>query len=270
MSLDYGLQPSFSEESSMKIAITRRVSPAINQCELTYLAHEPINYERACAQHQQYEDALRSLGMNVITLDAEADLPDSVFVEDVALVLDECAVMLNPGASSRRPEVASVEKTLAPYREIFRIQPPGTVDGGDILHVDRTIYVGLSSRSTEDAIEQIKAVLEPRGYQVRGVNVAGCLHLKSAVTHVSEDTLLINPEWVSKEAFPGMRFIEVDPSEPYAANAVLVDDAIIYPSSFPKTQAKLQAAGIRIVIVDASELAKAEGAVTCCSLIFTI
>jgi dimethylargininase len=258
----------------MKIAITRQVSPAINQCELTHLMREPIDYQRACAQHKQYQDALRSLGMKVITLDTEADLPDSVFVEDVALVLDECAVMLNPGASSRRPEVASVERALAPYREIFRIQPPGTVDGGDILRIGKTIYIGLSSRSTEDAIEQMKAILESRNlkvtdkYQVQAVNVMGCLHLKSAVTQVSEDTLLINPEWVSKQAFPNMHFIEVDPSEPYAANAVLVDDTIIYPSSFPKTRAKLEQAGINLLIVDADELAKAEGAVTCCSLIF--
>lgn len=254
----------------MRIAITRQVSPTINQCELTHITREPIDYERACAQHKQYQNALRSLGMNVITLDAEANLPDSVFVEDVALVLDECAVMLNPGASSRRPEVASVEKALTPFREIFRIQPPGTVDGGDILTVGRTIYIGLSSRSTEDAIEQIRAILKPRNYQVQRVNVTGCLHLKSAVTQVSKDTLLINPEWVPKEAFPDMRFIEVDSSEPHAANAVLVDDTIIYPSSFPKTRAKLEQEGINLLIVDADELAKAEGAVTCCSLIFTI
>ena len=252
----------------MKTAITRQVSPAINQCELTHIAREPIDYERACAQHRQYEDALRALGMEVISLDSEPDLPDSVFVEDVALVLDECAIMLNPGAASRRPEVASIEKALAPYRNIFRIQPPGTVDGGDILTIGRTIYVGISGRSTEDAIEQMKAILKSRNYEVRAVRVTGCLHLKSAVTQVSEDTLLINPEWISKKDFPKMKFIEVNPSEPYAANAVLVDDAIIYPSSFPKTQAKLQAAGIRMIIVDADELAKAEGAVTCCSLIF--
>lgn len=253
----------------MKIAITRRVSPAINRCELTHVTREPIDYARACAQHKQYEDALCSLGMDVISLDAEPDLPDSVFVEDVALVLDECAIMLNPGAASRRPEVASVEKTLASYREIFRIQPPGTLDGGDVLTVGRTIYVGLSSRSTEAAVEQLKTILEPRSYQVRAVNVTGCLHLKSAVTQVNKDTLLINPKWVSKDDFPAMRFIEIDSAEPFAANAVLADSTIIYPSSFPKTQAKLQAAGIRMVVVDADELAKAEGAVTCCSLIFT-
>ena len=253
----------------MKIAITRKVSPAINQCELTHIKRETIDYERAQVQHKQYEEALNTLGLDVISLDAEPDLPNSVFVEDVALVLGECAIMLNPGAASRRPEVASVEKALTPYRDIFRIQPPGTMDGGDILTLDRTIYVGISSRSTEDAIEQMKAILEPRGYQVRAVRVTGCLHLKSAVTQVREDTLLVNPEWVSKGDFPGMQFIEIAPSELYAANAVLVDDTIIYPSSFPKTQAKLQAAGIRMEIVDADELAKAEGAVTCCSLIFT-
>jgi len=257
------------KEYPLKIAITRQVSPAINRCELTHIARKPIDHERACAQHKQYENALRSLGVDVITLKAEADLPDSVFVEDVALVLADCSIMLNPGASSRRPEVASVERALAPYREIFRIQPPATVDGGDILRVGKTIYVGLSSRSTEEAIDQMKVILEPRGYQVRLVRVTGCLHLKSAVTQVSEGTLLINPEWVSKGDFPGMNFIEVDPSESYAANAVLVDGTIIYPSSFPKTQAKLQAASIRMVNVDADELAKAEGAVTCCSLVFT-
>lgn len=252
----------------MIVAITRQVSPAINHCELTHIVREPIDYERACAQHRQYEDALRSLGITVISLSAEPDLPDSVFVEDVALVLDECAIMLNPGAPSRRPEVASVETALAPYRDIFRVQPPGTVDGGDILTVGRTIYVGMSSRSTDNAIEQIKAILEPISYEVRAINVTGCLHLKSAVTQVSEDTLLINPQWVSKDDFPGMQYIEVDPSEPYAANAVLVDGAIIYPSSFPKTRAKLEKAGINLLAVDADELAKAEGAVTCCALIF--
>jgi dimethylargininase len=208
------------------------------------------------------------LGLDVISLEAEPDLPDSVFVEDVALVLDECAIMLNPGAASRRPEVASVEKALAPYRDAFRVQPPGTVDGGDILRIGKMIYVGMSSRSTENAIGQIKAILEPHNYRVRAVNVTGCLHLKSAVTQVREDTLLINPQWVSKEDFSGMQFIEVDPSEPYAANAVLVDGMVMYPSSFPKTKRKLEEAGINLLIVNADELAKAEGAVTCCSLIF--
>ena len=254
----------------MRIAITRQVSPAINRCELTHLPREPIDYDRACAQHGQYEEALRSLGFQVISLPAEPALPDSVFVEDVALVLDECAVMLNPGAASRRAEAPAVEAALVPYREIFHIRPPATIDGGDILPLGRTIAIGLSGRTTEGAIQQLGAILAPYHYHVRGVKVSGCLHLKSAVTQVSGDTLLINPEWVSREDFPGMEFIEVDPSEPYAANAVLVDNTLIYPSSFPRTQAKLEAAGTRMVIVAADELARAEGAVTCCSLLFDV
>lgn len=251
-------------------AITRKISPVINQCELTHISREPINYERACEQHRQYENALRSLGVHVISLRAEPNLPDSVFVEDVALVLDECAILLNPGASSRRPEVLSIEQALSTYRKIYHIQPPATIDGGDILRVGRTIYVGISSRSTENAVEQVKAILKPYRYQVCGVPVSGCLHLKSAVTQVREKTLLINPSWVSGQEFPGMDFIEVDPSEPYAANAVLVGETIIFPAAFPKTGAKLSDAGIRMSIVEADEFARAEGALTCCSLIFSV
>jgi dimethylargininase len=260
----------------MRLAITRQVSPAIQRCELTHLTRQPIDYERACAQHRQYEQALRALGVQVLSLPAEMDLPDSVFVEDIALVLDECAILTNPGASSRRPEVASVAQALAPYRKLFHIHSPATLDGGDVLQVGRTIYVGLSSRSNEPAIAQLKTILEAPNlgithkYEIRAVRVTDCLHLKSAVTQVGEDLLLINPAWVRKEDFPGMEFIEVDPSEPYAANAVLVGETIIYPASFPKTRSRLEARGVNLMLVEADELAKAEGAVTCCSLIFPV
>lgn len=252
----------------MLVAITREVSPSVNECELTNLEREPINYERACQQHKQYVAALRSLGLEVQILPADANLPDSVFVEDTALVLDECAIITRPGADSRKPEVDSIIKVLTPYRKLFHIKAPARVDGGDILHVGRNIYVGLSTRSDDSAVEQMQEYLRPHGYEVKGVTVTGCLHLKSAVTQVSKDTLLINPEWVDRNLFSGMKFIEIDPSEPYAANAVLIGETIVYPTSFPKTQKRLEAAGIRMVMVDADELAKAEGAVTCCSLIF--
>jgi len=252
----------------MPIAITREVSPAVNECELTNLERQPIDYERACGQHKQYVAALRSLGLEVQILPADPHLPDSVFVEDTALVLDECAIITRPGADSRRPEVDSIVKVLTPYRKLFHIQAPARVDGGDILRAGKSIYVGLSTRSDTSAVGQMQEYLRPYGYEVKGATVTGCLHLKSAVTQVSKDTLLINPEWVDRQLFKGMKFIEIDPSEPYAANAVLIGETIIYPSSFPGTQKRLEAAGIRMVIVDADELAKAEGAVTCCSLIF--
>lgn len=252
----------------MLVAITRQISPHFQECELTHLDRQPIDLELARAQHREYEAALRELGCDVISLPPEADLPDSVFVEDVALVFDEVAIITQPGADSRKPETESIARALTPYRTLFTIEPPGTLDGGDVLRVGQIVYIGLSSRSNRSAVEQTQKFLAPYGYTVKSVEVSGCLHLKSAVTQVSEDLLLINPAWMDRSIFGAMKFIEVDESEPSAANAVWIAGAVIYPSSFPKTQRRLEEAGLRLKIVDATEVAKAEGAVTCCSLIF--
>lgn len=251
----------------MLIAITRAVSPAIDHCELTNLERIPINLERAAAQHHAYEAALRSIGVEVHSLPADPDLPDSVFVEDTAIVLDDCAIITRPGADSRKPEIRSIARVLAPYRELFTIQAPGTLDGGDVLRVDKSIFIGLSRRSDLSAIGQVRTFLALFGYSVCAVPVNGCLHLKSAVTQVGPDLLLINPAWVDKIAFPGMKFIEVHPSEPYAANALLVGGTVIYQPVYPKTLAYLETAGINPIKVDQSELGKAEGGLTCCSII---
>jgi dimethylargininase len=252
----------------MLTAITRQVSSSIGDCELTFLERQPIDIPRARRQHLQYTAALHGLGIAVLSLPEMPDLPDAVFVEDTALVLDECAVLTRPGAESRRPEVDSIADALTPYRHLLRVQAPGRVDGGDILPVGRRIYVGLTRRSDTNAMEQLQTLLQPYGYELRAVLVTGCLHLKSAATQVAEDTLLVNPEWIDTRAFSGVKFIEVDASEPYAANAVWVNGSIVYPASFPKTRQRLQAAGITVLTVDADELAKAEGALTCCALIF--
>lgn len=252
----------------MLIAITRKVSPAISRCELTHLERQPIDLATAVSQHAEYEEALRSLGVEVISLPAEPDLPDSVFVEDTALVLDELAILTRPGAKSRRPEVESISRTLSPYRDLVPIQAPGCLDGGDILQTGKMIYVGLSSRSNSSAIQQMQTMLKPYGYEVKGMEVTGCLHLKSAVTEVAENTLLINPAWVDKAEFAGYRLIEVHPNEMYGANAVRVGERLLYQPGYAETGQRLEAAGLQLKLVDASELGKAEGALTCCSLIF--
>jgi dimethylargininase len=249
------------------IAITREVSRSIIHCELTHLERRPIDIQRARAQHAEYEAALKQLGLAVLSLPEEPSLADSVFVEDTALVLDECAIILRPGADSRRSETESITRVLSPYRKLFTIQAPARVDGGDILRVGRQVYIGLSTRSDTNAMEQIQDFLQPYGYEVHAVKVTGCLHLKSAVTQVAEDALVINPAWVDKKNFAGMKFIEIEPSEPYAANALWVGDTVLYPKAFPRTRKKLMDAGIKILDVDADELAKAEGALTCCSLL---
>ena len=249
------------------IAITRQVSRSIIHCELTHLERTSIDIQRARVQHAEYEAALKYLGLAVLSLPEEPTLADSVFVEDAALVLAECAIILRPGADSRKPEIESIAKALAPYRKLFTIEAPARVDGGDILRVGKQIYVGLSSRSDTNAMEQMQDFLQPFGYEVHAVNVTGCLHLKSAVTQVAKDTLLINPGWTDKDNFAGMKFIEIDPSESYAANALMIGETILYAKAFPKTRKKLEDARIKIMDVNADELAKAEGALTCCSLI---
>jgi dimethylargininase len=251
----------------MFIAFTRPVSESLDQCELTHLARTPIDVERARAQHHRYEQALVDLGCQVQRLPAEPDLPDAVFVEDAAVVLDELALIARPGVPSRRPEVPSVAQALARYRELVPIEAPGTLDGGDVLRVGRMVCVGLSQRSNRAAIGQMSVLLSPLGYAVQGVAVTGCLHLKSAVTQVAPGTLLINRAWVEASTFERWELIDVDPREPYAANALLIRDAVLYAAAYPRTQVRLEANGINVRTVDLSELAKAEGAVTCCSLI---
>ncbi len=251
----------------MKIALVREVSSAINQCELTHMAREPIDVRRARQQHAAYVAALQKHGYQVVVLPEAPDLPDSVFVEDMAVVLPEVALITHPGAASRRAEREAVANALRRYRPLLEIQPPATVDGGDVLVLDKSIYVGLSSRSNQAAVEQMQTGLARWGYRVHGLHVTQCLHLKSAVTRVGPQTLLLNPNWVSADAFPGFDAIEVHPDEPYAANALWLGDVLIYPAAFPKTAARLRQAGFTLEIVDVSELAKAEGAVTCCSVL---
>ncbi len=254
----------------MRIAITRQVSPAIGDCELTHLARQPIDVARAQAQHRGYEACLAELGCQVCSLPAEPGLPDSVFVEDCAVVLDELAIITRPGADSRKPETDTIARALAPHRALRAIEAPGTVDGGDVLRLGKVIYVGLSSRSNQAAIDQMRAIAAPHGYIVTGAPLTDCLHLKSAVTQVSSRAVLLNPKWIDRALFAGMDIIETDPTEPYAANAIWIGDTVIYPASFPATLERLEARGIPSRVVDVSELQKAEGAVTCCSLIFSV
>jgi len=252
----------------MLLALTRQVSPSIGRCELSYLPRTEISPEVARAQHLAYERALAEVGCDVVSLPAEPELPDSVFVEDAALVLDEIALILRPGAEARQPETPSVAKALAEHRELVVIGAPGTVDGGDLLRIGRTIYVGSSRRTNPVGIAQTAAAVGPFGYQVVPVAVHGCLHLKSAVSQVGQQTLLMNRQWVDAGAFEGLQCIDVSPDEPLAANALLIGDTVIYPASYGRSRARLEERGIIVRPVDVSELQKAEGGVTCCSLIF--
>lgn len=257
----------YDERMSEPVAITREVSPALADCELTHQARVPIDVAAARAQHAAYREALADAGYRVEQLAAGSDLPDSVFVEDIAIVFDSLAVITRPGAVSRREEVPAVAAALGRYRELRFIEPPATIDGGDVLVAGTRVFIGRSSRTNADAVAQMRRLLIPRGYSVCELTVHDCLHLKSAVTCVDSGVLLLNPSWIDPGAFGGFEIVTVDPAEPSGANALRLRDRILYPAAFPRTAARLTAHGLRVTTVDASELAKAEGAVTCCSLI---
>jgi dimethylargininase len=250
-------------------AVTREVDSTIGSCELTYLPRARIDTDLALQQHQHYQSVLSSLGCEIVIVPTEPGLADSVFIEDTAMVLDEIAVLCRPGAASRLQEVVGVRGVLQQYRTLASIDAPGTLDGGDLLRVGKIIYAGLSTRSNQSGIEQLRGIVADYGYSVKTVETAKCLHLKSAVSAIAPGSLLINPDWISKSAFGDCELIDVDQEEARAANALLVEQSVIYPSSFPRTLDKLVARGISVIPVDLSELQKAEGAVTCCSLIFS-
>jgi dimethylargininase len=252
----------------MLTAITRAVSPAIVHCELSFIDRKPIDLTRAQEQHHAYEKLLERLSANVISLPAEPDLPDSMFVEDPAIVLDELAVILPLGTETRRREAPSLAQALAKFRKLECVNLPGTLEGGDVLRIGRKLFVGLSKRSNTEGVRQLAAILAPHNYEVIAVPVAGCLHLKSAVTYLGRNALLANRPWFDATPLAGCDWIDVDPAEPHAANALALGGTIIFPASFPRTRARIEAQGFQVTPLDISELQKAESGLTCSSLLF--
>jgi len=249
-------------------AITRAVSPAIVDCELSFIPRQPIDLQIAREQHHSYEQLLEKLGACVVSLAAEPDLPDSMFVEDPAIVLDELAVILPLGTESRRLEAASLAEAISKFRTLAYVALPGNLEGGDILRIGRKLFVGVTKRSNAEGLRQLAAILVPHHYEVIPVRVTGCLHLKSAVTCLGRQTLLANRAWFDPAPFSGCEWIDVDPAEPHAANALALGNTIIFPASFPRTRARVEAQGFDVTPLDISELQKAESGLTCSSLIF--
>ncbi len=251
------------------IALLRTPDASIGQCELTHMERGAIDFSEIKKQHLAYSECLKKLGIKVELIPELSGSPDGVFVEDAALVLEELAVICRPGADSRKHETQSVKKALAPYRKTIKeINSPGTVDGGDLLRIEKTIFVGQSSRTNESALNQFRNLLTPYGYEVKEVPVTKCLHLKTGICYLGNKTVLLNADWIDRDLFPSFRIIEVDPDEPFAANAISLNNNLIHAEGYPITKKKIMAAGFKVESVLISELAKAEAGLTCLSLIF--
>jgi dimethylargininase len=246
-------------------ALTRQVGSNFAACELTFLERQPIDVAKAMEQHRRYEACLTELSVHVTSLPADPAFPDGVFVEDPAIVLDELAIITRPGAESRRGETESIASALSKFRELRAIREPGTLEGGDVVRVGKALYVGLSKRTNQEGIAQLADLLQPFDYRVTPVEVRGCLHLKSAACW-SGDAILANREWVDVDAFRGLKILDV--AEPSAADVLPVGDMVLVPSNFVLTAELLSHSGMKVRLLDVSELQKAEAGVTCMSLLF--
>jgi dimethylargininase len=252
----------------MLTAMTRAVSPTMGSCELTYLARQEIDIAKAVEQHEGYKRCLAGLGVRVISLPPEPELPDAVFVEDPVVVVDEVAVIARTGAARRRAEADSLARALTAFRPLRYMREPATLEGGDVLRIGSDVFVGLSPRTNQAGVAQLAAELAPFGYAVRPVPVRGALHFKTACSYVGDQTLLVNRDWIDAASLDGYKLIDVAEDEPWAANALRIGEAVLMPAGFPHTEEILRRAGLHVRTLDVSELQKAEGSVTCLSVIF--
>jgi len=253
-----------------RIAITHVPPASLEQGERSFVGRDPIDMATARAQHAAYCDLLRELGCKVTTLDLNAAHADAVFVEDTAIVFDEVAVMTMPGAPSRRAEIAGMEEELTNHRKVERIELPATLDGGDVTVAGRVVLVGKSARTNAEGTAALANTLKPYGYVVRRVGMRDCLHLKSACTVLPGSRLLVNPAWVELKDLAGFDIVEIPRDEHFAADVLTIGRSVVSAAEHPKTAALIASLGFDSRTTPLSEFAKAEGGVTCLSLVFEV
>ena len=251
-----------------KNAIVRKPSPEIID-GLTSASLGKPNYSKALDQHEKYVDALIGCGLEVKILEADSRFPDSVFVEDVALCTSGCAIVTNPGAPSRNGEKLEMEAVLQSfYKHIEAIEAPGTLDAGDVMMVGKHFYIGLSQRTNAPGADQLIGILKRYGMTGSAVPLYEMLHLKSGLSYLEQNKLLISGEFIHHPAFENFQKIEVDPDEGYAANSLWINSTVLVPEGYPKTREKIEQAGYKTKVLDVSEFRKLDGGLSCLSLRF--
>ena len=250
-------------------AIVRQPSPHMaDACELTHVARTPIDMDLAGKQHAAYAAALERLGATVTVLAPLPGHADCAFVEDPLIVLPELVIVTRPGAASRQSEGASLIAVAPTDRPHLTLSAPATLEGGDVLRVGYTLYVGHSSRTNAEGIAALSQAVTPHGYTIVAVPVPGALHLKTAITALAPDLFVANPAWIDVGHFGAAHVIPVDPAEPFAGNILPVGDHLLTASAYARTADRITAAGFALTRVDISEFAKAEAGLTCMSLIW--
>jgi dimethylargininase len=227
------------------------------------------DYQKALIQHADYVKALKECGLAVTQLPADEDFPDSTFVEDVALMTTECAIITRPGAASRAGETKSMHASIEQfYDKVYSIESPGTVEAGDIMMVGAHFYLGLSARTNAEGAKQMTGILQQHGMTASVVELNDVLHLKTGLGYLENNRLLACGEFLTKPEFQQYQIIEVEQDEAYAANSVWINGTVLTPKGFPKTKKLIEAAGYSVREVDVSEFQKIDGGLSCLSLRF--
>jgi dimethylargininase len=247
-------------------AITRKPGKNFARGITTTTVSEPPNYALMLEQHEAYLAALSAAGLEVIVLDPLPEYPDAHFVEDTAVVAADVAVITNPGAEARRGEEDSIVPVLADFRRIERIQPPGTVDGGDVLQIGNHFFIGISERTNREGADQLGRILRDHGYTWTTAIVGAGLHFKSGVNYVGQNTLVVTTDFSSSEKLKKYNQIVLTKAESYAANTLLVNDHLLMPAGYPETRKLLEPMKRNIIELDVSEVRKMDGGLTCMSL----
>ena len=249
-------------------AIVREVPDSFTQCVTSFIGSEPIDVNLARNQHKVYCETLEHLGLKLINLAADNSLPDCCFVEDTAIVVDELAIITSPGVTSRVAETIAMEEALKPIRKIYSINSPGTIEGGDALRIDKKIYIGVSSRTNVEGIKQASEILSPYGYNIIPVCINGTLHLKSVVTYLGENTIILAEGHLDETIFSEYDKVIVPVEEAYCANCLEINGKVLIPKGYPYTKSLLVQKGFDVIELEMSEFEKADGALTCKSILF--
>jgi len=228
------------------------------------------DYALAMKQHRDYVDALQSCGLAMVVLEADERYPDSTFVEDTAVLTEDCAIVTRPGAATRLGEVAAIQQVLKEHFQIVEmIEAPGTLEGGDVLRVGSHFYVGLSERTNQSGFDQFQKILAQYGYTSSTVEVGNMLHLKTGVSYLSDNTVLVFDGLLGEgNPFRSFRCLPVGVGEDYAANCICINGTVIIAEGYPMTKRELVDAGYPIFEVDVSEFRKLDGGLSCLSLRF--
>lgn len=250
-----------------KYAITRKPGINFSQGITTSNLGAP-DFFKAMAQHAEYVKTLESAGMQVKNLESDINFPDGCFVEDTAVVFPEAAIISNPGAASRREEVKSIIKIIKPFRNLFFIDAPGTLEGGDVLKIEDKFYIGMSARTNEEGIRQFAEIAGRYGYTTIPIKLDRILHLKTGLTYIGNNTIAGWREIIHQPEFDVYQKIEITPDELYASNCIRIDNKkLIIPKGFPKTKTTLTALKYEVTELDMSEFEKMDGGLTCLSLL---